>query len=300
MPDILRTMNKPLEPLLNLVERQWQRHGDEPLDGMRITYAKEPSGIIRAIYRPSLCVVLQGSKQSALGKQIFHYTAGQCLLASVDIPVTAHILEASAQQPYVAFSLAVDPAIVGELLVEQSQALPKAQPRAALQTATLPDDLLDPLSRLLELLDHPADLPVLAPLIHREIAWRLLSSELSEPMRHLGLKESHTARIGRVTAWIRDHFNQPLRVTELAAMANMSVASFHRHFKAVTEVTPVQFQKQMRLQAARQRLLSQDDIAAVGFSVGYESPSQFNRDYRRLFGLPPGQEKERLRASLTG
>ncbi len=294
-------MNSTLEPLLTLVERLWQRYGSTPpLDGLRITHTEEPSGIIHALCQPSLCVVLQGTKLSTLGEQTFHYTAGQCLLISVNVPLSARIIEASPQQPYVAFSLAVDPATVSELLIDQAQVLPKVQPRAALQTAAVPVTLLDPLRRLLELLDHPTDLPVLAPLIQREIAWRLLASELSEPIRNIGLEESHTARIGRVTTWMYDHFDQPLRVADLADMASMSLASFHRHFKAVTQVTPVQFQKQMRLQVARQRLVNQNDVAAVGFSVGYESPSQFSRDYRRLFGTPPGQDKQLLRASLSG
>lgn len=293
-------MKTRFESLLTQVDSLWHRHGDEPpLDGLRITRTESPSGVIRALYRPSLCVVLQGAKMSLLGGQAFHYTGGQCLLASVDVPVTARILEASPERPYVAFSLAVDPVMVGELLVEQAEALPKVQPRAALQTAAIPLDLLDPLIRLLALIDHPEDMPVLAPLIRKEIAWRLLGSELGEPLRHIGLKESHTARIGRVTAWIRDHYDQPLRVNDLATMANMSPASFHRHFKAVTQATPVQFQKQIRLQEARRLLLTREDVAAVGFSVGYESASQFSRDYRRLFGAPPGQDRESMRASLA-
>ncbi len=293
-------MTTTLNTLLGLAARHGQPHGQpQPLDALRITRTEQPSGIIHAVYRPSLCVVLQGAKISELGKERFHYTAGQCLLASVDVPVSARIIEASPERPYVAFSLAIDPVTVGELLIDQAQALPRVQPRSALQTAAIPEDLFDPIRRLLKLLDHPADLPVLAPLIQREIVWRLLGSELSEPLRHLGLKESHTARIGQVAAWMRNHFDQPLRVNDLAAMANMSVASFHRHFKAVTQATPVQFQKQLRLQEARQRLLSRDDVAAVGFSVGYESPSQFSRDYRRLFGAPPRQDAQSLRASLA-
>ena len=293
-------MEQSLEPLITAVDTVWHRYGDEPpLDALRITRTDSPSGTIQAVYRPSLCVVLQGAKMSMLGSQVFHYTGGQCLLASVDVPVTARISDASPQRPYLAFSLAVDPDTVSELLVEQAEALPKVKPRAALQTATIPVDLLDPLMRLLGLMDHPEDLPVLAPLIQKEIVWRLLGSELSEPLRHIGLKESHTARVGRATAWIRDHYDQPLRVNDLAVMANMSPASFHRHFKAVTQATPVQFQKQIRLQQARRLLLTREDVAAVGFSVGYESASQFSRDYRRLFGAPPGQDRETMRASLA-
>ncbi|GGX54850.1 AraC family transcriptional regulator [Saccharospirillum salsuginis] len=293
-------MTSILEPLITATDALWHRYGAEPpLDGLRITRTDTPSGIIRAVYQPSLCVVLQGSKMSMLGNQAFHYTSGQCLLASVNVPVTARITGASAETPYLAFSFAIDPVTVGDLLVERADALPQVQPRAALQTADIPQTLLDPLTRLLALPNHPEDMPVLAPLIQKEIAWRLLGSELSEPLRHLGLKESHTARVGRATAWIREHYNQPLRVTDLARMINMSPASFHRHFKAVTQATPVQFQKQIRLQEARRLLLTREDVAAVGFSVGYESASQFSRDYRKLFGAPPGQDRDTMRASLA-
>lgn len=293
-------MKTPFDDLIPLVERQYRHFGREtPLDGLLLNRAEAPSGLIRSVYRPSFCVVVQGAKLSMLGDQLFRYRAGQGLLASIDVPVTARIVEASPDRPYLAFSLAIDPAMVAELLVEQSAALADGSAVSALTTAELDADLCDPLARLLTLLDAPRDLPVLAPLIRREIVWRLLGGGFGATLRQLGLADSHAARIGRATAWICDHFAEPMRVADLAALAHMSVPSFHRHFKAVTTLTPVQFQKQIRLQEARRLLLAEGGVASVGYAIGYESPSQFTRDYRRLFGVSPGRDGATMRASLT-
>ena len=291
---------KELEQLAQLAEKQWHRFGHEtPLDSLLITREETPSGYIHAVYRPSLCVVLQGAKISTLGNASFHYGAGQCLMAQVSVPVTAQIVEASAQLPYLAFSLSFDPVIVTDLLVDHAASLDKLPVVPALQADTLPSNLFDPLNRLLALLDEPTDLPVLAPLIIKELIWRLLSSSFADSLRQIGLRETHTARIGQVTAWLRENYQETVTVAALAEIANMSVASFHRHFKSVTQMSPVQFQKQIRLQEARKLLLSHQEVAVVGYQVGYESPSQFSRDYRRLFGAPPGKDKAILRSSLA-
>ncbi|KIZ41726.1 MULTISPECIES: AraC family transcriptional regulator [Rhodopseudomonas] len=288
------------DSLIALVDRQYRRFGREtPLDGLLLSRAETPSGIIRSVYRPSFCMVLQGAKVSTLGERSFRYHAGQGLLAAIDVPVSARISEASLQRPYLAFSLTVDPAMVAGLLVEQSQAHIGSPSASVLTTADLDAELCEPLARLFALLDTPRDLPILAPLVRREIVWRLLCGRLGPALRQIGLAESHAARIGRATAWIRDHFAGPLRVADLAALAHMSVPSFHRHFKAVTTLTPVQFQKQIRLQQARQLLLTEAAVASVGYAIGYESPSQFTRDYRRLFGVSPGRDGAAMRASLT-
>lgn len=292
-------MKQQLSGLIPTVKRLWQQFGDQPpLPGLKIVLRENPMTRIHSVYQPSFCVVLQGAKSSSLADQNFHYRAGQCLLATVDIPVTANIVEASANKPYIAFSVVLDPAIVSELLIDESDIPHGTPPRTALHTATLPEELYDPLQRLLALVTQPRDHKILLPLLQREIVWRLLHSDLREQLLHIGLQESSTARIALATAWLRDHFREPVRVSELADLANMSVASFHRHFKSLTQMTPVQFQKQMRLQEARVLLLKQEDVSAVGYSVGYESPSQFSRDYRRLFGVPPGQDRQTIRAEL--
>lgn len=292
-------MNTPFTELALLVERQWQRHGRiTPLPDLVLARAEEPSSLIPSVYRPSFCVVVQGAKTSTLSDQPFRYTAGQGLLAAIDVPVIARIVEASAAKPYLAFRLAIDPVMVAALFVEQAETLAALPPFAPLATMVVDAELCDPLRRLLELLDRPRDMAVLAPLIQREIVWRLLCGPLGGTLRQLGASDGHAARIGHATAWIRDHYAEPLRVADLAALAHMSIPGFHRHFKAVTTITPIQFQKQVRLQEARRLLLNRQDVASVGYAIGYESPSQFSRDYRRLFGTPPGRDSAAMRENL--
>ncbi|MEP9400845.1 AraC family transcriptional regulator [Sphingomonas sp. VNH70] len=289
-----------LSDLAPLIERHWHRHGREtPIDGLRITRADAPSGLIPALYRPSFCLVVQGGKLSMLGDAAYRYAAGECLLASVDLPVTSRITHASPAAPYLALSLAIDPATIAELLVERGSVAAPPPAFAALTTGAHDPALRDPLRRLLELLDSPRDQPVLVPMLRREIVWRLLGGPLGPSLRQIGLADTHAARIARATAHIRDHFARTLRVADLAALAGMSVPGFHRHFKAVTTMTPVQFQKQVRLQEARRRLIAAEEVARVGFAICYESLSQFSRDYRRLFGAPPGRDAAALRARLV-
>ena len=288
------------ERLRDLVYRQWQQHGHEnAIDGLRLTCAPEPSGVIRAVYQTSFCVVLQGSKVSSLGDADFRYRSGQCLFASVNVPVNARIMEASPEAPYLAFSLEVDPAMVSELLLQHPEVLSDRRDNTALSVSDVPETVLDPIFRLLALLDQPEDTAVLEPLIRREICWRLLRSPMGPALQQIGLKDSETARIGRVAAWMRSHYQEAIKVGDLATMASMSSASFYRHFKAITQLTPVQFQKQIRLQEARRLLLSEHEVASVGYQVGYESPSQFSRDYRKLFGAPPGKDRAVMRSSVA-
>lgn len=289
-----------LSDLAPLIERHWFTFGREtPIDGLLLTRADTQSGIIRSVYRPSFCLVIQGAKTTVLGSTPYRYAAGQCLLASVDLPVTARITRASAQEPYLALSLAIDPATVAELLAERADAFADAPAFAPLLTAEHDPALCNPLRRLLDLLDAPRDREVLAPLIRREIVWRLLGSALGPSLRQIGLVDTHAARIGQATTRIRERYAETLRVADLAALAGMSVPSFHRHFKAVTTMTPVQFQKQVRLQEARRRLIAAEEVGPVGFAIGYESLSQFSRDYRRLFGAPPGRDAAAIRAQLV-
>lgn len=292
-------MTHDLQTLAALLDRQALRYGrDTPIAGLRLTRTEAPM-VIRSVYRPSFCAVLQGAKVSMLGERAFRYGAGQGLLASVDVPVTARIIEASPERPYLALALELEAGMVAEMLPALLEEPPEEGAFSALQTAHLGDDLIDPLLRLLSLMDHERDMSVVAPLVQREIIWRLLNGPLGGMLRQVGLRDSRAGRIGRAAAWIRDHFCDPLRVSDLAEIAGMSVASFHRHFKAVTTLSPVQFQKLIRLQEARRMLLENQDVAAVGYAIGYESPSHFSRDYRRQFGAPPGRDIAAIRAIVT-
>lgn len=250
--------------------------------------------------RPVYSVVAQGVKEAMTGDRLIRYSAGQSLVTAVDLPVTSRVVEASVEAPYLSVSFELDPAIVYDLLDEPS-AQPSAPERVVpFEIGALDPRLDDPLARMLELLDHPSDIPVIAPLIRREITWRLLQGPFATLLRQLAGPDGNVSRIARATSWIRENFTEPLRVAALAERVNISVPSFHRHFKAITTVSPLQFQKQTRLHMARRRLLAAEGVGAVAYDVGYESLSQFNRDYRKLYGLPPSQDVASLRQELQG
>jgi AraC-like DNA-binding protein len=242
----------------------------------------------------------QGGKRLLLGDEVFEYRAGQYLVVTTDLPVTGHFLGATPQVPSLAMGLVLRPATIALLLLEApagrwsraTTGLP------AIATGEAGPDLLDAVARMLRLLDHPADAGVLAPLVEREILWRLLTGPHGAIVRQVGLADSSMSQVSRAIRWIRDNYAEPMRIEDLARMAGMSAAAFHRHFRAVTTMSPLQFQKRIRLQEARSLLVGRpDDVAGVGHLVGYDSPSQFSREYRRLFGAPPGQDAARLRAA---
>lgn len=246
------------------------------------------------VYEPMLCVVLDGAKRTTLGAQTFDYHAGDCLVVSADLPVSGQVLEA----PYAAVGIALDPAMISELMLEGGDSAPGDEaPGRALRVSRMDDGLIDAVGRLIALLDRPGDAPVLAPMIRREIVWRLLAGENGAMVRQIGSRDGRLGRIQRVIARLRERYAEPIRIEALAALAGMSETSLHRHFKAVTSMSPLQFQKQVRLQEARNRLLNDGrDIAGVGFAVGYDSPSQFSREYSRQFGRPPGRDLKQLRS----
>lgn len=251
---------------------------------------------------PLLVVLAQGGKRLLLGDRVFEYRAGQCLVVTTDLPVTGHFLDATPQNPALGVGLVLRPAAIAPLLLETP---PERRSRTAgdgpaLATGDVGPDLLDALARMLRLLDHPADAPVLAPLIEREILWRLLTGPHGGMIRQIGLADSALSHVSRAIRWIRDNYAETVRIEDLARMTGMSAPAFHRHFRAVTTMSPLQFQKRIRLQEARSLLLAgPDDVAGVGHLVGYDSPSQFSREYRRLFGAPPGRDAAQLRAAAA-
>ncbi|MFC4729233.1 AraC family transcriptional regulator [Coralloluteibacterium thermophilus] len=260
--------------------------------------ADAPTEPVPVVYEPLLCLVAQGRKRVMLGEQVVEYDPANYLIASVDLPVTGAVLEASPEAPYLSMSLRIDPALLAEVMlgVPAPAAPPGAHP--GLVASPIDADLLDPALRLLRLLERPEDIPVLAPMIEREILYRVLTGEQGAMLRQIAQAGSTLTRIGRAIAWIRRHYAEPFRIETVAAVANMTPSTFHRHFKGITSMSPLQYQKRIRLQEARRFLLAnQADAASVGFAVGYESPSQFSREYRRLFGAPPLRDAERLRAS---
>jgi AraC-like DNA-binding protein len=250
-----------------------------------------------------LVLIAQGAKRLALGDQVHDYRAGQYLVASVDLPITGHYTEASPRRPALGFGLVLEPAAIAELLLQAGPGdLPRAAagPLPAISVSDASDALIDAVTRLLRLLSQPADIGVLAPLIKREILWRLVTGEQGGAVQQLGLADSTLAHVTRAVRWIRDHHAQSIRVQDLARLSGMSMSAFYRNFHAVTAMSPIQFQKQIRLQQARLLLTTRPgDITGVGYQVGYESPSQFSREYRRQFGAAPSQDATRLRDSVV-
>ncbi|MET7393512.1 AraC family transcriptional regulator [Dactylosporangium sp. NPDC005572] len=265
------------------------------LPGVVVMESRVPTEPLSAVAQPSFAIVAEGVKRTMLAGQTFDYGPGQYVVISLDLPVTGHVLRAGPDRPFLGMGLTLDPAAIAALLLDAPIAARADASGIAVSDAT--DDLLDPVVRLLRLLDRPEDIPVLAKPIEREILWRLVNGPQGGTIRQIGVADSHLSQVARAIRRIRTGYAEPLRIDELARTAGMSVTSFHRHFRAVTAMSPLQFQKQIRLQEARTRLIvDSHDIAAVGHAVGYDSPSQFSREYRRLFGAPPGRDAARLQA----
>jgi AraC-like DNA-binding protein len=286
------------QDLLGVIEHHARYDYVTPVAGLKVGRTDRPTVPSHSLYQPSFGLVARGVKELMVGATSFRYMRGETLLCAADMPVTSQVTEASASAPYLAIHLDIDPADVTDLLREPANFAVGTTETGLASKYALAPELIDPLIRLLGLIDRPGDIAVMAPLIRREIAWRLLHTEHGPMLAQLAFANGHAARIGRATAWIRDNFAQPLSVADLAAMANMSVPTFHRHFKAVTSLAPVQFQKRVRLQHARRVLSGSTTISAVAYDVGYESISQFNRDYRRLFNLTPSDDAASLRATF--
>lgn len=249
------------------------------------------------VYNPSLCIVVQGMKEVLLSQERFQYGPADYLIASVNLPITGQIIEASSEVPYLALKLEFTPSEILEVLREfQMEVEKKKNANRGLYVSKIESYLLDAITRLARLLDNPKDIPVIAPLIRKEIIYRVLQGEHGEILKQIAIEGSSTNQISDVIKYIMNNFEKSFKIEELAETASMSVSSLHRHFKEVTAMSPIQFQKQLRLQEARSLLLSESsDAADVGFRVGYESPSQFSREYSRMFGLPPKEDVKRLR-----
>jgi AraC-like DNA-binding protein len=287
-----------LDELRALLARHARPDGTTAIDGVLIGRAERAYLPATSRSGTVLALIAQGAKTLALGDRVYEYRAGQYLIASVDLPVTGHYTEASRQRPALGFGLALEPAAVADLLLDTPPgALPRTRGApSALAVSDAPAELVDAAVRMLRLLDTPRDIPVLAPMIKREILWRLVTGEQGETVRQLGLADSTVAQVARAVRWIRDNYREPFRVAEVAQLSGLSLAAFYRHFQAVTAMSPIQFRKQIRLQQARLLLaVHPDDVTGVGHRVGYDSPSQFSREYRRQFGVPPSHDAARLR-----
>jgi AraC-like DNA-binding protein len=264
----------------------------------RSSHTGEP---IHGVYEPAVCIMAQGSKQADTGQALLRYTVGQYLIISVGVPVVSQLTEATPERPYLCLRIDLDPAAIGAILLDADmQRAARDQPGPALAVSDADDGLLDACLRLLRLVDTPRDIPILSPLAEREILYRLLRGDQASRMAQIAFGESKLQQVNRAIGWITRNFREPFSMAALADEARMSASSLHHHFKAVTAMSPLQYQKRLRLQEARRLILAASiDAAAAGHAVGYDSPSQFSREYRRLFGAPPLRDAERVR-SLGG
>ncbi|MFD1178384.1 AraC family transcriptional regulator N-terminal domain-containing protein [Paenibacillus puldeungensis] len=248
------------------------------------------------VYKPSLCIIAQGLKEVLLAQERYQYGPDDYLLASMDLPVMGQVIKASSDVPYLSIKLEFSQSEILEVINDSEiQIPPKENAKRALFVGQIESSILDAVHRLTRLLDHPKDIPYLAPIYKKEILYRLMQGQYGAALAQIAMEGSSTYRIREGIEQIIKHWDKPLRIGELAEIANMSVSSFHRHFKEVTAMSPIQFQKQLRLQGARRILLSElTDAADVAYRVGYESASQFSREYARMFGYPPRTDIKRL------
>lgn len=269
-----------------------------PIERLTLVRSSTVTMPLPNVYRPQMCLVARGRKEVTAGDRVFAYAPGRYGIITHDLPAIGHVVEATPDDPYLCLFLDFDPVMLGELASRVPvPGTPSTRIGKTVSDASAP--LLEAVLRLLRLLDEPAALPVLAPLAEQEILYRLLAGPDGARMRRITSSQGRVAQVGRAIAWLGKNFRERFSIELLAAEAGMSPSSLHEHFRSVTALTPLQFQKQLRLQEARSLMLLDDiDVATAAFRVGYESASQFNREYRRHFGEPPARDIARLRASM--
>lgn len=264
---------------------------DTPIAGLKLIRGSTTDVPSCTIMTSVFALMAQGAKRMQVGEIAYEYDPRYYLISSVDLPISSRVTEASVEKPYLGMGLAIDPVKIGELIAAMPDSrAPEAVDRGV-AVGQLTVDIQNAALRLARLLDTPADIPVLAPIIERELLYRVLTGALGSRLRQAASSSSRSHQILRATAWLRNNLDQPVRIDDLANLANMSKSSLHHHFKTLMAMTPLQYQKQLRLQEARRLMLAEDeDAASAAHRVGYESPSQFSREYRRLFGVPPGRD----------
>jgi len=290
-----------------LVKRiaRWAEQGElhtSAVPGLSLFKRIEPTEPMTGMYEPSICLVAQGSKRVQLGDDIYVYDPQHYLITSVHLPTVVQVIEASEEKPYLGLRLKFDLREVAQLMADSHLPPPRTQQSSrgmATGEVTLP--LLTAFQRLIDLLGEKQDIPILAPVIKREIIYRLLVGDQGARLRQIAAAGSQSQQIARALEWLKENFTQPLRIDDLAGQARMSTSTFHHHFRSMTALSPLQYQKQLRLQEARRLMLAERlDAATAAFQVGYESPSQFSREYGRLFGAPPLRDISSLRQMTVG
>lgn len=264
---------------------------------LHFTRTSYREGPVFDIQGPALCIIVQGEKRVLVGEDTYDYDPFHYLVVSLDLPYTGQIVQADEQCPLLCMSLEIEPEVICDIVQNSGSSYDHNKSSRGMFVGDITHPILDACCRLVSLLDTPQDIPSLSILIIREIFYRILQTEQGSCLKQIGISASHTSKIAEITSLMKRDFAKPMRMGELAQTANMSLSSLYRHFKEVTAMSPLQYQKQLRLQEARRLLLSSQITAAdAGFLVGYESPSQFNREYARMFGLPPKRDAKHLRA----
>lgn len=294
-----RRMRADQEELAHRIARAMPRDGTvEPQPGLHFRRCSRPTERLHGFYEPAFCVIAQGSKELVLGADRFRYDPAHYMISTVELPMIGQVVEASPEQPFLGFRLVLDPSVVTSVMVESGVVQPRGDGSGvkSVDVSPLGANLLDATLRLVRLIDAPGEYRVLAPLVIREIVYRLLTGAQASRMRHLATFGGHAHRMVRAVEKLRENFNKPLRIEDIARELGMSASGFHAHFRAVTAMSPLQFQKQLRLQEARRLMLSEDlDAAEAGYRVGYYDAAHFSREYKRHFGEPPMRDVERLR-----
>jgi len=277
-----------------LAERiyRWTKEDDHltsGIPGLMLIRYETPTEPKSAMYEPCICLVAQGAKRVQLGNEEYIYDENHMLITSVGLPVMANITKATKEAPLLSLVLKIDLGMVAQLMVDSNLPAPrKRQTGRGMAVCEVSEPLIDGFQRLIDLLDTPEDIPILSPLILKEITYRLLMGELGPRLRQIATAESHGQQVARAVDWLKENYAKRLKVEDLAKRTGMSVSTFHNHFRAVTAMSPLQFQKWLRLHEARRLMLSENqDATTAALQVGYESPSQFSREYKRQFGAPP-------------
>ncbi|MFK2903732.1 AraC family transcriptional regulator [Dyella ginsengisoli] len=292
-------MDSALAELRRLAARAENRRTETGIPRVAMVKGEIPEHQLAAVYEPMINLILQGGKTLTIGGQAYRYDPAHYFVMSIDVPATGTVHPDRDGQPYLAVALTLDPDVLADLLDELPTPAPGTHTERGFCICPMTPDLLDAWLRLLRLMEHPGDIPALAPVYEREILYRVLQGPQGWMLREIALPDSMLSRIRRTIAWLRAHHDRSVQVETLADLAAMSPATFHRHFKAITAMSPIQFQKQLRLLRARQLLMTGARTASdVAYRVGYESPSQFSRDYARLFGASPLRDAQRLREEL--
>jgi len=274
-----------------------KERAESRVPGLMFFRNDEPTEPFSGFYSPSVCMIVQGTKRVTLGKDSFVYDAQHYLITSLQLPTIVQVVEASPAKPLLGLKMDIDLHEVAQLMLDSKLPPPHAcQSSRGMATGTLTPALASAFGRLIDLLDTPEDIPILAPIIRKEIMYRLLVGDQGMRLRQIATAGSQSQQIAEVVDWLQDNFTQPLRIDDLARQANMSTSTFHHHFREMTALSPLQYQKQLRLgEARRLMLVERVDATRAAFQVGYESPSQFSREYSRLFGAPPLRDISSLR-----